>query len=104
MAKSNASKPLLLFLDDLRNPTDCLNYMGNRKNVDVSIYQKEWYIVRTYADLYTGLKPMVCLTSFRLTMIWQISMMKTPVSTPEWIVQSGLWSIVWITIRHVLNL
>ena len=48
--ENNKSTSRLLFLDDLRHPSDCLNYMGNRKNVDVSIYQKEWYIVRTYAE------------------------------------------------------
>jgi len=47
---NNFVSPRLLFLDDLRIPTDCLNYMDNRRDVDLSIYSKQWHIVRTYAE------------------------------------------------------
>lgn len=39
----------LLFLDDIRNPTDCLLYM-QAKIQDIEIYHKEWQIVRSYDE------------------------------------------------------
>lgn len=56
MTKNKAAGVRLLFLDDLRNPADCLNYMGNRKNVDISIYRKEWHIARTYDEFVTWIE------------------------------------------------
>jgi len=35
--QNNTATPRLLFLDDLRNPADCLNYMGSRKDIDVGL-------------------------------------------------------------------
>ena len=46
--ENNTATPRLLFLDDLRDPSDCLHYMDDRKNVDVSFYRKKWHIVRNY--------------------------------------------------------
>lgn len=38
-----------LFLDDYRNPEDCLNYMAPRVGPDVSLYKsQDWSIVRNY--------------------------------------------------------
>ena len=54
--QNNTATPRLLFLDDLRNPADCLHYMGDRKNVDVSIYQKEWHVVRTYVEFVSWIE------------------------------------------------
>jgi len=45
-----------LFLDDLRNPADCLSYMSNRKSVDINIYHKKWHIVRTYSEFVTWIE------------------------------------------------
>jgi len=42
----------LLFLDDIRNPTDCLLYM-QIKIEDIEIYRKEWQIVRSYSEFGT---------------------------------------------------
>ena len=39
---------VLLFLDDCRNPSDCAKYMQLR-NIDTTIYLKNWVIVRSYA-------------------------------------------------------
>ena len=41
--------PRLLFLDDLRMPTDCLSYMQNR-TPHYKVYNDEWVIVRNYSD------------------------------------------------------
>jgi hypothetical protein len=41
--------PKLLFLDDVRIPYNCTSYMYLRMN-NISIYHKEWDIVRSYAD------------------------------------------------------
>lgn len=38
----------LLFLDDLRNPTDCLYF--SRLNVNLEIYLQEWQVVRSYTE------------------------------------------------------
>jgi len=37
----------LLFLDDLRNPSDCIEYMTKR-GYDNKLYTKEWEVVRNY--------------------------------------------------------
>ena len=42
----------LLFLDDIRNPTDCLLYM-QIKIEDIEIYRKEWQTVRSYSEFVT---------------------------------------------------
>jgi len=39
----------LLFLDDIRNPTDCLLYMQT-KIEDIDIYRKEWQVVRSFDE------------------------------------------------------
>ena len=41
--------PRLLFLDDLRMPTDCVSYMHHR-TPHYKIYTEEWVIVRNYSD------------------------------------------------------
>jgi len=41
--------PRLLFLDDLRTPTDCISYMHHR-TPEYKIYSEEWVIVRNYSD------------------------------------------------------
>ena len=41
--------PRLLFLDDLRMPTDCISYMHHR-TPGYKIYSEEWVIVRNYSD------------------------------------------------------
>jgi len=38
----------LLFLDDIRNPTDCIQYMNTK--IDCSIYHREWFVVRSYDE------------------------------------------------------
>jgi hypothetical protein len=42
-------KSNLLFLDDIRNPTDCLLYMDS-KIQDIDIYRKEWQVVRSFDE------------------------------------------------------
>lgn len=39
-----------IFLDDVRNPKDCLGYMHTRIGNLNPIYEKEWYIVRDYDE------------------------------------------------------
>lgn len=39
----------LLFLDDIRTPSDCVSYMGDW-GIDVNIYQGDWFIVRSYDE------------------------------------------------------
>ena len=39
----------LLFLDDVRNPTDCLLYMDS-KIQDIEINRKEWQVVRSFDE------------------------------------------------------
>jgi hypothetical protein len=40
-----------LFLDDVRNPTDCVKYMHARIGKDNPIYlEGEWYVVRNYDE------------------------------------------------------
>jgi hypothetical protein len=45
----------LLFLDDIRNPKDCLLYM-HPKIQDIEIYRKEWQIVRSYSEFVTWIE------------------------------------------------
>jgi hypothetical protein len=42
-------EPKLLFLDDVRIPYNCTSYMYLRMS-NISIYHKEWNIVRSYQD------------------------------------------------------
>lgn len=37
-----------LFLDDVRNPQDCLGYMHTRIGAENPIYNEEWVVVRDY--------------------------------------------------------
>ena len=39
-----------LFLDDIRNPKDCVNYMHNRIGKLNPIYLEEWFVVKNYQD------------------------------------------------------
>jgi hypothetical protein len=39
-----------LFLDDVRNPKDCISYMGN------GVYNEDWDIVRTYNEFVDYIK------------------------------------------------
>ena len=48
-------KSSLLFLDDIRFPTDCLMYMEAKIN-DLEIYIKEWQIVRSYDEFVTWIE------------------------------------------------
>jgi hypothetical protein len=43
----NKTNPILLFLDDWRQPIDCVSYM-NTRGVDCGVYYKDWVIVRSY--------------------------------------------------------
>lgn len=38
-----------LFLDDMRNPMDCLSYMAPRTS-KLSLYEETWVIVRSYQE------------------------------------------------------
>jgi hypothetical protein len=51
--KTNNMK--LLFLDDIRNPKDCLLYM-HPKIKDIEIYRKEWQIVRSHIEFVTWIE------------------------------------------------
>ncbi len=53
-----------LFLDDIRNPKDCLLYMNKR--VDCSIYSLDWIIVRSHTDFvnYISLNGLPDLISY----------------------------------------
>jgi hypothetical protein len=55
----------ILFLDDLRNPADCVNYM-HKKGVDTSIYLKSWVVVRSFEEFtnYITLNGLPDLISF----------------------------------------
>ena len=46
---------VLLFLDDCRNPSDCAKYMHLR-NIDNSIYLRNWTIVRSYNEFVEWIK------------------------------------------------
>ena len=48
-------KSNLLFLDDIRNPKDCLLYM-HPKIKDIEIYRKEWQIVRSHIEFVTWIE------------------------------------------------
>lgn len=37
-----------LFLDDIRNPSECVHYMYKRIGARAPIYKGEWYVVRDY--------------------------------------------------------
>lgn len=39
-----------IFLDDIRNPVDCLGYMHTRIGAANPIYLEEWVIVRNYEE------------------------------------------------------
>jgi len=39
-----------LFLDDVRDPQDCLGYMYNRIGKQSPIYLEEWLVVRNYHE------------------------------------------------------
>ncbi|MEI8205105.1 MAG: cyclic-phosphate processing receiver domain-containing protein [Bacteroidota bacterium] len=45
----NADNTVFLFLDDCRIPSDSAKYMRQR-NIDSSIYLKNWIIVRSYNE------------------------------------------------------
>lgn len=44
-----------LFLDDVREPKECLGYMYHRIGALNPIYDEEWVIVRTYKEFCTEL-------------------------------------------------
>jgi hypothetical protein len=64
-------KSNLLFLDDIRNPTDCLLYMQSNIQ-DIEIYRKEWQIVRSYNEFVAWIEThgLPDFISFHLTTIW----------------------------------
>lgn len=39
-----------IFLDDIRNPNDCVHYMHKRIGKDNPIYLEDWVIVRNYEE------------------------------------------------------
>ncbi len=39
-----------IFLDDIREPKECLSYMHNRIGALNPIYDTDWVVVRTYKD------------------------------------------------------
>jgi hypothetical protein len=45
-----------LFLDDFRNPADCLTYMYQRIGPKNPIYDEEWLIVRDYKEFVDAIK------------------------------------------------
>lgn len=45
-----------LFLDDVRNPEDCVHYMHKRVGPDNPLYLQEWTIVRNYDDFVNTIK------------------------------------------------
>jgi len=45
-----------VFLDDIRQPKDCLSYMKSRLGDKVSIYDSNWYIVRDFEDFQDIIK------------------------------------------------
>ncbi len=55
MANENEITGTLLFLDDIRVPSDCAKYM-HTKGVDCRIYHKEWVIVRSYNEFIEHIK------------------------------------------------
>lgn len=48
--KKNKSNKRLLFLDDRGKPSDYVNDMSSRDDVDENLYRKEWHIVRSYDE------------------------------------------------------
>lgn len=53
--KSNEFKPYIkrLFLDDIRIPVDCINYMHPKIGKEVAEYKYNWAIVRNYEQFVT---------------------------------------------------
>ncbi len=45
-----------LFLDDCRNPQDCLPYMHRRVGKDNLLYMEEWKVVRNYKEFIEAIK------------------------------------------------
>lgn len=45
-----------LFLDDYRNPKDCVTYMHSRIGVDNPIYLEDWEIVHNYDEFVKFVK------------------------------------------------
>jgi hypothetical protein len=45
-----------LFLDDCRDPQDCLHYMHKRVGKDNLLYMEEWKVVRNYDEFVTAIK------------------------------------------------
>lgn len=41
-----------LFLDDIRNPSDCISYMYGRIGQLNSIYLEKWEVVRSFEEFY----------------------------------------------------
>jgi hypothetical protein len=56
-----------VFLDDIRQPKDCLSYMKSRLGDKVSIYDSNWVIVRNFeefADFVSGTVSLITHISF----------------------------------------
>jgi hypothetical protein len=45
-----------LFLDDIREPKDCLSYMFQRIGTMQNIYSEEWVVVRNYEQFVEKIK------------------------------------------------
>lgn len=45
-----------LFLDDVREPKDCIGYMYHRIGALNPIYLQEWLVVRNYAEFVQAIK------------------------------------------------
>lgn len=48
-----------VFLDDLRNPEDCLQYMFPRIGVEFTIYESDWLVVRDYDSFVDGINSLI---------------------------------------------
>lgn len=45
-----------LFLDDYRNPQDCLSYMHKRIGADNAVYHGDWVVVKNYKEFTDYIK------------------------------------------------